>query len=255
MKNYVSHAQTHRGLVRKINEDAYLDVAEYGVWAVADGMGGHAAGDVASQLVVDTLKAAVMRNTPTVPLLTKALTEANSALCKYSQQHLKGNTAGSTVVVLLIENQQYHLLWAGDSRGYMLRDNKLTQLTRDHSQVNDMVEQGLLQPSEAEHHELANVITRAIGVDNDVDIDTVSGSWLPGDLFLLCTDGLNKELPDLEIRQYLDHSNIAEANRALLHSTLVAGARDNVSCILVKMQQLADVVNENDKTIPVCLKV
>lgn len=256
MKQVVSHAQTHKGLVRKINEDACLDLADSGVWLVADGMGGHAAGDIASQLVVDTVQVAVKRTSQvSVQLLTESLQQANQELCQYSEQHLQGHTAGSTVVVLLLDKLHYHFLWAGDSRGYLLRNNVLRQITRDHSQVNEMVEQGLLSSSEAEQHELANVITRAVGVDPNLSIDVISGVWQPGDLFLLCSDGLNKELSDDEIYQYLAHSNIAEANRALLHSTLVAGARDNVTCILVKVDSSPDTVNEKDKTIPVYLKI
>ena len=256
MRQVVSHAQTHKGLVRKINEDACLDLADSGVWLVADGMGGHAAGDIASQLVVDTIQVAVKRASQvSVQLLTESLQQANQELCQYSERHLQGHTAGSTVVVLLLDKLHYHFLWAGDSRGYLLRNNVLRQITRDHSQVNEMVEQGLLSSSEAEHHELANVITRAVGVDPSLCIDVISGVWQPGDLFLLCSDGLNKELSDDEIYQYLAHSNIAEANRALLHSTLVAGARDNVTCILVKVDSSLDVVNEKDKTIPIYLKV
>lgn len=256
MKQLVSHAQTHKGLVRKLNEDACLDLADSGVWLVADGMGGHAAGDIASQLVVDTVKVAVQRTSEvSLQLLTDSLHQANQELCRYSEQHLQGHTAGSTVVVLMVDKLHYHFLWAGDSRGYLLRNNVLRQITRDHSQVNEMVEQGLLSSSEAEQHELANVITRAVGVDPSLTIDIVSGVWQPGDLFLLCSDGLNKELSDDEICQYLVHNNIAEANRALLHSTLVAGARDNVTCILVKVDSATDDVNEKDKTIPLYLKI
>ncbi|MEO3878919.1 PP2C family protein-serine/threonine phosphatase [Rheinheimera fenheensis] len=255
MKQVVSHAQTHKGLVRKINEDACLDLADSGVWLVADGMGGHAAGDIASQLVVDTIKVAVQRAAQvSVRLLTESLLQANEELCRYSEKHLNGHTAGSTVVLLLLDKWHYHFLWAGDSRGYLLRNNVLRQITRDHSQVNEMVEQGLLRSEEAEHHELANVITRAVGVDPYLSIDVISGVWQPGDVFLLCSDGLNKELSDDEIYQYLAHNNIAEANRALLHSTLVAGARDNVTCILVKVDNNTENVNEKDKTIPVFIK-
>lgn len=252
-KKLISDAQSHKGLVRKINEDACLDLAEYGVWVVADGMGGHAAGDVASQLIVDTIKAAVQRGTqPSVQLLTSALQQANSELCLYSEQHLAGHTAGSTVVVLLLDKWHYHFLWAGDSRGYILRHGVLRQLTRDHSQVNDMVDEGLLSSDEAESHELANVITRAVGVEAELVVDVVSGVWQSGDVFLLCSDGLNKELTDTEIHQYLNHTNLVEANRALLHSTLVAGARDNVTCVLVRVENTHQ-INEKDKTIPVHL--
>ncbi|WNO60992.1 PP2C family protein-serine/threonine phosphatase [Rheinheimera sp. MMS21-TC3] len=254
MSHIVSHTQSHKGLVRKINEDACVDLYDAGVWVVADGMGGHAAGDVASQLVVETISSVVKRcQQVSVRVLTEALHQANKELCHYSEQELNGNTAGSTVVILLVDKFHYHFLWVGDSRGYILRDNVLRQLTRDHSQVNEMVEQGLLDSSEAESHELANVITRAVGVDNHVSVDVVSGVWQPGDLFLLCTDGLNKELSDSEIKQYLNN-NIADANKALLHSTLVAGARDNVTTILVKLADQNN-VNGKDVTIPKYLKL
>jgi serine/threonine protein phosphatase PrpC len=255
MSHIVSHTQSHKGLVRKINEDACVDLFEAGVWVVADGMGGHAAGDVASQLVVDTIRSVVKRcQEVSVRVLTDALHQANTELSHYSERELNGHTAGSTVVILFIDKFHYHFLWVGDSRGYILRDDILRQLTRDHSQVNEMVEQGLLDSAEAEHHELANVITRAVGVDNQISVDVVSGVWQPGDLFLLCTDGLNKELADTEIQQYLDHNNIADANKALLHSTLVSGARDNVTTILVKLADLKN-VNGKDVTIPKHLKL
>lgn len=255
MRHLISHAQTHKGLVRKINEDACLDMAESGVWAVADGMGGHSAGDIASQLVVDTLRNSVSKgNSASVQSLTEALHQANAELYRYSAQQLDGSTAGSTVVVLLIDKLHYHLLWAGDSRGYLLRNGRLRQITRDHSQVNDMVDEGLLSSVDAENHALANVITRAVGVEEHIVIDVISGVWQPGDLFLLCSDGLNKELEDDEIGQYLQHTNLAEANRALLHSTLVAGARDNVTCVIVKVSDDLTNVNYKDKTIPLYLK-
>ncbi|KKO46691.1 serine/threonine protein phosphatase [Arsukibacterium ikkense] len=250
------HAQSHKGLVRQLNEDACLAMPEAGVWAVADGMGGHAAGDVASQMVMDMLKTVVdnagERISPA--LLQQALQDANQALVKYSKQQLLGTLAGSTVVVLLIQQQHYHLLWAGDSRCYLLRDNQLIQLSHDHSQVNEMVAQGLLAASEAETHELANVITRAVGVDTELEVAIRSAACRPGDLFLLCTDGLTKELPDHEIHQYLQHDDIADASKALLHSTLVAGAKDNVTSILVKLHN-SNNINLNDKTIPLNLKI
>ncbi|KKO50698.1 serine/threonine protein phosphatase [Arsukibacterium sp. MJ3] len=252
----VFQAQSHKGLVRQLNEDACLAMPEAGVWAVADGMGGHAAGDVASQLVMDMLKKTVTDAGAMVTpaLLCQALQQANQALLHFSKQQLLGTMAGSTVVVLFIQHNNYHLLWAGDSRCYLLRHNQLTQLSHDHSQVNEMVEQGLLAASEAESHELANVITRAVGVDDVLDVAVNSDVCQPGDLFLLCTDGLTKELPDHEIHHYLQHEDIADASKALLHSTLVAGAKDNVTSILVKLHN-SSYVNINDKTIPINLKI
>lgn len=256
----VSHAQTHVGLIRKVNEDACLELPEYGIWAVADGMGGHAAGDVASRWVLDAVKTAVLscKNARiTKEILISALEDANSSLQHYSQQHLQGNTAGTTVVVLLLQDSQFHLLWVGDSRGYLYRNELLKQTTRDHSQVTEMVEQGLLTEDEAEHHECANVITRAIGVESQVEVDVISGECKPEDVFLLCTDGLNKEIPDVEIKEYLKNTDVMEASMALLHSSLVSGARDNVTHILIKIKglenlELAD--NQIEKTIPVLHK-
>ncbi|WP_372626646.1 PP2C family serine/threonine-protein phosphatase [Arsukibacterium sp.] len=256
MMQIAFHAQSHKGLVRQLNEDACLALPEAGVWAVADGMGGHAAGDIASRMVMDLLKTAVASagEALSAALLNQALQEANRALVKYSQQQLLGTLAGSTVVVLFIQQATYHLLWAGDSRCYLLRNNTLEQLSHDHSQVNEMVAQGLLAASEAESHELANVITRAVGVDTELEVAIRSDSCQPGDLFLLCTDGLTKELPDNEIHQYLKHDDIADASKALLHSTLVAGAKDNVTSILVELKGHLN-VNSNDKTIPLNRKV
>jgi protein phosphatase len=256
----VSHAQTHVGLIRKVNEDACLELPDLGIWAVADGMGGHAAGDVASQLVLDAIKSAVMglhKRQITKELIIHTLQEANSALQRYSRDQLDGNTAGTTVVVLYLENGRFHLLWVGDSRGYLLRNADLTQTTRDHSQVTEMVEQGLLSAEEAEHHECANVITRAIGVESDVVVDVISGDCSPGDVFLLCTDGLNKEIPDVEIEQYLQNADVMEAGMALLHSSLVSGARDNVTYVIVEIKGLQEdevADNETEKTIPVLNK-
>lgn len=232
-----SHAQTHRGTVRKINEDAFLELPSLGIWVVADGMGGHAAGDVASQLVIDTIQEAA-ESVPTeqmsCDLLIHALQQANDKLQVMSAREFSGKVVGSTVVILWIRDDRYHLLWVGDSRGYLLRDEHFVQITKDHSQVNDMVDEGLLRAEEAERHPLANVITRAVGVDSKLEVDIKSGRLNNGDVFLLCSDGLNKEVSDFEIEHTLLSGNIIDAGMALMHASLVRNARDNVTCILVK---------------------
>lgn len=250
-----SHAQTHRGTVRKINEDAFLELPSSGIWVVADGMGGHAAGDIASQLVIDTIQEtveAVPVEKMSVEILIQGLESANDKLQTMSKDQLSGKVAGSTVVVLWIKDNTYHLLWVGDSRGYLLRDEQLIQVTKDHSQVNDMVDEGLLRPEDAEHHPLANVITRAIGVDTSLEVDVKSGNIINGDVFLLCSDGLNKEVSDFEIENALQSGNIIDAGMALMHASLVRNARDNVTCILVKNGLLTGVVQHRDSeaTIP-----
>ncbi|MCC5825379.1 protein phosphatase 2C domain-containing protein [Alkalimonas sp.] len=262
MMSVTSHGQSHKGLVRQLNEDACLLLPEHGVWVVADGMGGHAAGDVASQLVITTIHEEVAKtDEPKPETICTALERANERVVEYCQQHNQGELGGSTVVVLLFYRQQYHVFWLGDSRLYLLRNNALRQITRDHSQVNDMIDQGIIAAEEAETHELANVITRAVGVQGQVSIASLSGDIEPGDIFLLCTDGLNKELSDAEIQSYLHHTDIEAANRALIHMSLVAGARDNVTCILVKVNNLHShcitdnyISSECNKTVPVYLK-
>lgn len=251
-----SHAQTHRGTVRKINEDAFLELPQLGIWVVADGMGGHAAGDVASQLVIDTIQQAVEHCTMDqldIDTLKNALQESNQKLQRMSETQFSGNVVGSTVVVLWVNDNHYSLLWVGDSRGYLLRDNKLQQITKDHSQVNDMVDEGILRKEEAESHPLANVITRAVGVDAKLDVDVITEELKLGDVLLLCSDGLNKEVSDIEIEKALQPGNIIDAGMALMHASLVRNARDNVTCIIVKnnLVESSAIYDNDDATIPV----
>jgi protein phosphatase len=235
----VSQAQTHKGLIRTINEDACLALPESGVWVVADGMGGHEAGDYASQVVVDTINRKV-NNRPAddikIDELIAALEEANQFLYQYGKEQLKGKIAGSTVVVLLINDHKYYWLWVGDSRGYLLRNNTLSRATSDHSQVADWVIQGIMTETEAENHHQANVLTRAIGAEPDVEIGVRDGVCHQGDVLLICSDGLTKELPDSEIASYLSQANLWEGVKAMMYSTLVAGAKDNVTFVTVEVK-------------------
>ncbi|MBU2870482.1 protein phosphatase 2C domain-containing protein [Colwellia sp. E2M01] len=251
-----SHAQTHRGTVRQINEDAFLELPQQGIWVVADGMGGHAAGDVASQLVIDNIQDAVENKTSdevSTDMLIKILQQCNTQLQEMSENQFLGKVVGTTVVILWVKKNDYSLLWAGDSRGYLLRNNKLQQITKDHSQVNDMVDEGILKAEEAESHPLANVITRAVGVDNNLNVEVKTAPLLVGDVFLLCSDGLNKEVSDSEIERALQPGNIIDAGMALMHASLVRNARDNVTCIIAKNNQreINVINNEHDATIPV----
>lgn len=250
-----SHAQTHRGTVRVLNEDALLELPQLNLWVVADGMGGHAAGDVASQLVVDTIENQLLKlpaNAISKQVIIDVIKHANNQLQNMIDSHFSGKVAGSTVVVLWIYNNQFHYFWVGDSRGYLQRADILSQITKDHSQVNDMVDEGVLDSSEAESHPLANVITRAVGVDEEVEVDYISGALLPNDIFLLCSDGLNKEVSNEEIEATAKNGTIIDVGLALMHAALVRDARDNVTYILVK----ANIDNNNsgaescDVTIP-----
>jgi serine/threonine protein phosphatase PrpC len=226
-------------MVRAINEDAYLALPERGLWVVADGMGGHEAGDVASQMVIEALQ----RTEPLAswPDFLEAVRESlrgvNRQLREESAQRYQHRTIGSTVVVLLASETQCACLWVGDSRIYRLRDGQLKQLTRDHSHVQELVDQGLIAPESAHRHPLANVITRAVGSADELQIDEVAHPLQPGDLFLLCSDGLNKTVSDEEIARLLAHSdhNCQEAVKAFIHLALMRDANDNVTTVVVNI--------------------
>ncbi|PSU34411.1 PP2C family protein-serine/threonine phosphatase [Photobacterium lutimaris] len=235
---FLTFVQSHPGKVRPYNEDACLECADEGVWVVADGMGGHKAGDVASKILIEIIQEYVRGATALtwgIDYLRQAIAKANSRIYDYSQQYLNGETIGTTVVLLLVQDGLYHCLWVGDSRMYLLRSNQLSQKTRDHSQVMDMVEQGLIDKAEAENHPMANVITRAVGVEPNVTVDQVSGELVWGDIFLLCTDGLNKELSDHLIAQCMQANSVTDSGLALMHSALVKGGSDNITCALVQL--------------------
>ncbi|WP_404365744.1 PP2C family protein-serine/threonine phosphatase [Marinobacter sp.] len=248
---------THRGGVRKHNEDALLDATEAGVWVVADGMGGYQAGDVASQLACDTVAGELRRagNLISPADLERALCEANSRIRQYGRESLDNQTLGSTVVALFIEGDRYHLFWAGDSRCYVIRKREVEQISRDHSQVAEMVDRGILQASEAERHPLAHVITRALGVDDTVALDYRTGPVARGDTFLLCSDGVSKEFSHANLAGFLRDGEIEEAGQAIMHSALVNKCNDNISCIIVNVgghcYSSPALDNTEDMTVPI----
>lgn len=233
---WTSAAISHVGLVRKINEDAYLDAGGIGLWAVADGMGGHEAGDVASQMIVDRLRA--IPPAASLAILADAvqegLLEVNQQLREESIRHYHNRTIGSTAAVLVAQNDHAACLWAGDSRIYRLRHGQLEQLTRDHSHVQDLVDRGLLTPEEAEHHPLSNVITRAVGSTERLDVDIRTLGVEPDDVFLLCSDGLTKMVSDIDIACLLNETDLETAIQGLLQGALDNGATDNVTVIVVR---------------------
>ncbi|HET6470116.1 MAG TPA: protein phosphatase 2C domain-containing protein [Geminicoccaceae bacterium] len=242
---FVTAARTHVGRVRRLNEDSHLCRPELGLWAVADGMGGHAHGDRASRLITDKL--AAMPAPVDAPGLLRAvereLQDCNVELRRTAGRH---DVSGSTVVVLLAHGPHFAALWAGDSRLYRLRGGRLQQLTRDHSLVQELVEQGRIGPEEARFHPLRNRITRAVGVDAALELEALQGSLAAGDLFLLCTDGLTGELEDDEIAARLGSNPPEAAAEALLAEALTRGARDNVTLVLVAVTAGAD----PDTTLP-----
>ena len=257
-----SYAITHRGAVRQLNEDSHAEVNSHNLWIVADGMGGHEAGEVASQLVVDVVRAKVQAmslNELSFMHIIESIEEANKQLNDYSTQYLDNKTAGSTVTVLFIKDNKYYILWVGDSRAYLLRNASLEQISRDHSQVNDLIDEGIISVEDAKNHPLSNVITRAVGVTDEVQVDLIKGDIQKGDIFLLCSDGLTGELSDKEICLALEPKSIIDSGMALMHSSLVRGAKDNVTCILVRYDETLndnhEVFNLKDEaTIPLFTK-
>ena len=229
-------SRTDVGLRRKVNEDSVLARTEAGLWAVADGMGGHEAGEVASAKVVEALAALPAANglDPLVDDAVAALMAVNRELIVMAGSGNGQRTIGSTVVGLAIADGRYCCFWAGDSRGYRLRGGEIVQLSHDHSLVQSLIDAGMLKPEEAEAHENANVITRAVGVTPDLSIDRVGGAVEPGDLFLLASDGLTRLVADAEMAAELGSKPLDEAADRLLELALARGAPDNVSLVVTR---------------------
>jgi serine/threonine protein phosphatase PrpC len=230
-------SRTHVGLKRKINEDSLFVDSERGLWAVADGMGGHDAGEVASATVVEAL-----RNLPPVGNLdelasaaTDALAGANRQLIDLARSSGSQQSIGTTVVGVAIADGEFRCFWMGDSRAYRFRDGYLSRVSRDHSLVQKLIDAGMLRPEEAESHENANVVTRAVGVAEVAEVDIVSGDAAPGDQFLLASDGLTRVVPDDEIAAELQRASPEEAADNLIQMVLARGAPDNVSIVIVKL--------------------
>lgn len=230
-------SRTHVGLKRKINEDSILVETARGLWAVADGMGGHEAGEVASAAAVESLRGLPAKEDldELVANATEALRRANGQLIALAQSNQSERTIGTTVVGIAIADGQFRCFWAGDSRAYRLRDGAIVRLSRDHSLVQELVDAGMIQPEEAERHENSNVITRAVGVREVLEVDRVGGDAAPGDIFLLASDGLTRVVDDRELAAELGNGSLDEVADSLLETVLARGAPDNVSLIIIRL--------------------
>ncbi len=229
-----SSAVSHPGTVRSRNEDAFVDRGDIGLWAVADGAGGHGAGDVASAAATAALADLPAGLSPAEVLAQVRLRIAgvHADLQRQAAASASGEIMVTTLVVLMARGEHFACLWAGDSRAYLLRDGALCQVTRDHSLVQEMVEAGSLAPEDAESHPQANVITRAVGSQEQLELDKVAGRLQPGDVLLLCTDGLFKALTDAQISQILASGH---GSQQLIDRALQAGARDNVTALVIEI--------------------
>ena len=230
-----SAARTHIGTVRRRNEDAVLDRAEIGLWAVADGAGGHERGDYASGRVI-----AAMRELGSARSGTQLLREVKIRLSKVNRElQAKAAAIGpealicSTVVVLLITDNESCCLWAGDSRFYRLRAGQLLQLSRDQSYVQNLVDRGEITPEAAATHPLGNIVTNLVGGSEELVLEERHDPVERGDILMLCTDGLSGAVTDAEIAAILREIPVSAAADGLIELALARGARDNVSAVVV----------------------
>jgi protein phosphatase len=234
---YDTGAATHVGKVRERNEDNYLTRPEVGLWAVADGMGGHEAGDLASRTVIEAL-GSVEAPASAADLLTACedyVAIANDRLKQISNDR-GGVIIGATLAALLAFDGYYACIWAGDSRIYVVRAGTIIQLSRDHTEVQELIANGIITKEEARTWHGSNVITRAIGVSDQAKLEITSGPLQAGDAFVLCSDGLTNYVPDSEILDHVGNKVPQQACDSLIALALDRGGADNVTVIVARYQ-------------------
>jgi len=238
--HYTAAAISDRGRKRPSNEDAFGYSVEHGVYVVCDGMGGAAGGEIASSLAVDEFMKRLTGRTADDPLPTgaeQAIAAANQAIFTRSERSNKLSGMGTTLVALLTNERHVWMINVGDSRGYRMRSGRLEQITVDHSLVEEQVRMGRLERSEALRSPLRNVITRALGTQSSVTPDIFELETAPGDLFLLCSDGLTRELSDALIESLLGAAApLEELCSRLAAAANQAGGHDNITCLLVRVE-------------------
>jgi len=235
-------ANTHVGMVRTGNEDAYLAeaTADRGIYIVADGMGGHAAGEVASAMVVEMMSAALRASSmPLTELRTvavDAVRDANRAIFNRTIAEPDKHGMGTTLTTMVIGDGRYMIAHVGDSRAYRLRNGELTQITVDHSYVQEQVDAGYLTPEQARYHPFSNVITRCVGVASDVEPTIYEGELQDGDLYLLASDGLTGMVEDKGLQKILkDRKSPGPMVDALLWDANRAGGVDNITAVIIQI--------------------
>jgi protein phosphatase len=236
---WTSASRSHPGRVRRVNEDACLDQSQHGLWAVADGMGGHTLGDFASGLAIQGLM-----DLPATEDLEERVNDARERLQEVNRR-LRGEALrrevpliGTTVAALLTAGNLCSCLWAGDSRIYLYRARRLKQLTRDHSHLEAARSRHVSSSDDTLDRPRANLITRALGAEDVLEIDRITLKLFDGDIFLLCTDGLSNELNEVSIKQALLPGVCSLACEALVGMALQREARDNITAVVVRVEDL-----------------
>jgi serine/threonine protein phosphatase PrpC len=240
-------AVTDTGRRREVNQDAMF--ASYPLFVVADGMGGHVGGEIASASTIDRLRAVADGGQVSPKTIEKALARAVKDIASHPEATDDGT--GTTVTGVFLDTTGEAAHWVtlniGDSRVYLLRDGAIVQITTDHSVVQELVAAGRLSPEEAENHPYGNVITRAVGPSEGVTPDYVRLDVIEGDRFVICSDGLTKELTDYGIRHFLDEDpDPADAASAMLEAALENGGRDNITIIVLDVGRPADAAAQSD---------
>lgn len=236
MLQFASTEVTHAGSVREVNEDSVLSKKESGLWVVADGMGGYEAGDVASKMLVDALDEITLGDSivSNIENIEQTVLDVNQKIIEHSNLVFEGRVFGSTVVLVYLYENLGFVFWAGDSRLYRLRDNVLNKITRDHSQLQEMLDSNLLLPEEIENYPDHNIITRAVGAEETLMLDFLVFNIKEDDKFLLCSDGLYNSVNDNQVQLILNNGSIHLNSKQLIETALENGASDNVSFILIQ---------------------
>ena len=237
-----SCCRTSAGRRRNINEDAFLNLDSVGLWVVADGMGGHARGDLASRFVVDAFDGLIKPQSMDefARAVKDRLRQANQRMRDQFPGAGRELMMGSTVVAFLVYKREWRCIWAGDSRAYLLRNDSLVQITRDHNVAQELVDRGELRQEEASLHPSANRLTRALGTQNVPSFDEYCSYLRDGDIVLLCSDGLTKEVSNQEVATILENSDCEAASQELVDLSLERGARDNVTVAVIQFEATTD---------------
>lgn len=233
-----SAARTQRGNARQRNEDAFLDCPQQGCWAVADGMGGHRAGHRASQWVVDSLAALPVHGTfdQRINAVRRCLQRLNQSWGDQTPTTAKGrdDRMGSTVVVLLLEGRRAACIWAGDSRCYLWRGERLYQLSRDHSLLRQLMDEQRLSLAQAQAHPDARALTRAVGARHPLKLEVLELGAHPGDVFVLCSDGVYQGMTHAELGSAMDSGAPQQVMDQLFTTALRGPARDDLTAVVVR---------------------
>lgn len=227
---------THVGLRREHNEDTYYADSELGLWLVADGMGGHENGEIASALARDILVREIQKG----EMLVRAIQTADEEIIKHSSRRPQALPMGTTIAAMRVNGDEFEIAWVGDSRAYAMENDKLVQISHDHSYVRELIEQGAITPEQARTHPHRNVVTQALGVTdpNSLKVENIIGKFGPGKQILLCSDGLTEEVDDAAIAAILARKDLSaqECVDHLIIAALDGGGSDNVTVILLRQK-------------------